>query len=51
VQRPDGWPYVLDIKPLLARARRFINYPMETPNSARDARRRAPASPTEGVEP
>ncbi len=51
VQRPDGRPYVLDIAPLLERAQRFPGYAMETPNSAAAARRRAPASPTEGVQP
>jgi hypothetical protein len=51
VQRPDGRPYVLDIKPLLERAQRFPGYAMETPNSAKDARRRASGSPTEGVDP
>lgn len=50
VQRPDGRPYVLEINPLIERSQRFPNYRMETPNSAKDARRRAPASPTEGLQ-
>lgn len=50
VQGPDGKPFVLDLKPLLERAKQF---PPVLPNEteAGAARRRAPASPTANVEP
>lgn len=50
VQGPDGQPFMVDIKPLLERAK---SAPMLLPNesAARAERRRAPASPTAGIEP
>lgn len=44
-------PYILDIKPLLERAKEFPNYAMSPLDAAKAGRRQAPASPTANVDP